>query len=141
MPEGVQKRHRTLKNTPETCPKLHGKIMPQKTGKFRQKTSRRHPEAPKNRLKTDPEIHLGPHGPIIWPKVPRSSHFAAFCLFRLPFCVVFGRNVRPQKQLTRQAPKRKTSLRSSIYLRGFVNCIHFSRVGGSASHINIKCSS
>ena len=33
------------------------------------------PEAPKNRLKTDPEIHLGPHGPIIWPKVPRSSHF------------------------------------------------------------------
>ena len=33
------------------------------------------PEAPKNRLKTDPEIHLGPRGPIIWPKVPRSSHF------------------------------------------------------------------
>ena len=33
------------------------------------------PEAPKNRLKTDPEIHLGPHGPIIWPKVPLSSHF------------------------------------------------------------------
>ena len=33
------------------------------------------PEAPKNRLKTDPEIHLGPPGPVIWLKVPRSSHF------------------------------------------------------------------
>ena len=37
----------------------------------------RTPEAPKNHLKTDPEIHLGPHGPIIWPKVPRASHFTA----------------------------------------------------------------
>ena len=35
----------------------------------------RTPEAPKNHLKTKPEIHLGPHGPIIWPKVARSSHF------------------------------------------------------------------
>ena len=35
------------------------------------------PEAPKNRLKTDSEINLGPHGPIIWPKVARSSHFTA----------------------------------------------------------------
>ena len=34
-------------------------------------------EAPKNRLKTDPEIHLGPRGPITWPKVARSSHFTA----------------------------------------------------------------
>ena len=33
------------------------------------------PEAPKNRAKTDPDIHLGPRGAIIWHKVPRSSHF------------------------------------------------------------------
>ena len=33
------------------------------------------PEATKSRPKTDPDIHLGPRGPIIWPKVPRSSHF------------------------------------------------------------------
>ena len=37
----------------------------------------RTPEAAKNHLRTDPEIHLGPHGPIIWPKVARSSHFTA----------------------------------------------------------------
>ena len=35
------------------------------------------PEAPKNRLKTDPELHLSPRGPTIWPKVARSSHFTA----------------------------------------------------------------
>ena len=35
------------------------------------------PEAPKNRPKTDPELHLSPRGPTIWPKVPRSSHFTA----------------------------------------------------------------
>ena len=34
------------------------------------------PEAPKNRLKTDPELHPSSRGPTIWPKVARSSHFA-----------------------------------------------------------------
>ena len=33
------------------------------------------PEAPKNCLKTDPELHPSPRGPTIWPKVARSSHF------------------------------------------------------------------
>ena len=76
MSEGVQKRHREpRKSTPETCPNLPGKIMPQKTRNCRQKTSRRHPRGAHKSSKTDPEIHLRPHGPIIWPKVPRSSHF------------------------------------------------------------------
>ena len=35
------------------------------------------PKAFLNRLKTHPEIHLGPHGPIIWPKMARSLHLMA----------------------------------------------------------------
>ena len=48
------------------------------------------PEAPKNHLKTDPEIHLGPRGPIIWPKVPRSSHFTPQTSHFIDFCCHFA---------------------------------------------------
>ena len=121
-PKATRKREKTLQKrlrnfTEKSClekPKNVAKRAPGGT-----------PEAPKNRLKTDPEIHPSP----LWPHnlaqgAPGLAFYAPdlpFYRFRLPFCVVFGRNLRPQKQLTRQAPKRKTSLRPSIYLRGFVN--------------------
>ena len=57
------------------------------------------PEAPKNRLKTDPEIQLGPRGPIIWPKVPRNSHFTSQTSHFIDFgyhVALFKRNLRPQ---------------------------------------------
>ena len=127
------------KNIPETCPKLHGKIMPRKTGKCRQKTSRRHPRGTQ-KSSNNPELHLGPPGPIIWPKVPRSSHFipesSHFIASGYHFASLLEGICDPKaaNQASAEAENFSSILHISSRVRGLY---FFSRVGGSASHINI----
>ena len=78
MPEGVQKRPRNVKKHSRNVSEITWtKSCRQKLANIAKRPPGSTPEAPKNRLKTDPKIHLGPRGPIIWLKVPRSSHFTA----------------------------------------------------------------
>ena len=72
--------------------------MPQKPRKITERAPSGTPKAVKNHVTTDSEIHLGPHGPIIWPKVPRHLPFFAaeltFYRFRQPFYIVFERTLQ-----------------------------------------------
>ena len=75
MPEGVQKRQNLQKALQKSVRNYMVKSCLQKPENVAKSAPGEIPEAPKNQLNTDPELHLSPHGPIIWPKVPRSSHF------------------------------------------------------------------
>ena len=74
MPEGTQNPKKALQKHVRNYIEKSCLKKPENVAK---RAPSRTPEAPQNRLKTDPGIHLGPHGPIIWPKVAQASHFTA----------------------------------------------------------------
>ena len=130
--------------------------MPQKTEKVTERAPSGTPtKAPKNRLKTDPEIHLGPHGPIIWPKVPRHLPFCApeITFYRFGHHSASFLKALCNHKAAKQASGKAVNLYSILHISSVstqpnnpssrlplnqsTSLYFFPRVGGSASHINI----
>ena len=86
---------------------------------------------PKGNLKTNPEIHLSPHGPTIWPKAPQSLHFMAQNSHFIDFGYHFASFLKGicDPKAAKQESGKAANLSSILNMS--------SRVGGSASHINI----
>ena len=100
----------------------------------------RTPEAATNHLKTDPEIHLGPHGSIIWPKVPRASHFTAQTSHFIEFGYHFASFLKGicDPKAANQASAEAENFSSILHISPRVHELYlFSRVGDNALHINI----